>query len=276
VTAHDPLVPQVFRVARRRRESDDVVTLDLHAPEGVALAGAAGQFNMLYAFGVGEVPISISNDPAAGDVVTHTLRSVGPVSRALSRLKKGDAVGVRGPFGTGWPVAESEGRDVLLVAGGLGLLPIRSALLRLLARRKAYGRVRLLYGARSPDDIVYKSDLKRWLKNAGIEVEVTVDHAGPDWTGHVGVVTKLISSVASQDGDGVALVCGPGLMMRFTVKALEDNGFRADQIYLSLERNMKCAVAWCGRCQYGPAFVCKNGPVFRFDRIAHLFRIADI
>ena len=267
-------VPLPLRVARVRRENADLVTLELTPASPFAFA--AGQFNMLYVFGLGEVAISISGDPAGADRIVHTVRAVGAVSRALTRLRRDAVVGMRGPYGSAWPVAEAEGSDVVIVAGGLGLAPLRPAIYRVLARRRDYGRVVLLYGARGPGDILYRRELVTWRRRLDVDVEVTLDHAGADWHGNVGVVPALIPRMSFDPLHTVALVCGPEIMMRFTIAALRDRGLAAEQIYLSMERHMKCAVALCGRCQFGPHFVCRDGPVFRYDRIAPMFRAREI
>jgi NAD(P)H-flavin reductase len=266
--------PQPLRVTRVRRETADVATLELLPASPFAFA--AGQFNMLYVFGLGEVAISISGDPAAADRIVHTVRAVGAVSHALTRLRRNAVIGVRGPYGFGWPVAEAEGCDIVIVSGGLGLAPLRPAIYRILAHRQHYGRVAVLYGARGPADILYRRELEERRRRLDIDVEVTVDHAGADWHGNVGVVPALIPRISFDPQHTIALVCGPEIMMRFTVAALHERGLAADRIYISMERNMKCAVGLCGRCQFGPAFICRDGPVFRYDRIAPLFGIREI
>jgi NAD(P)H-flavin reductase len=188
------------------------------------------------------------------------------VSKKIAALKKAGRVGLRGPFGTGWPLDEARGRDVIVVAGGLGLAPLRPAIYRLLAERKSYGRVALLVGARAPEELVFAKELERWRKR--LQMDVTVDRAGPEWQGPVGVVTTLVEKVAVDAANAVALVCGPEVMMRFAARALDQRGLRPSQIHVSLERNMKCAVGFCGHCQLGPEFVCRDGPVFRYDRVA--------
>jgi NAD(P)H-flavin reductase len=270
----DCLVPQPLRVTRVRRETADVSTFEL-APAG-DFAFAAGQFNMLYAFGLGEVAISISGDPARPDRIVHTVRAVGAVSNALARLRRDVVVGVRGPFGSFWPVAESEGSDVVIVAGGLGLAPLRPAIYEVLANRQKYGRIVLLYGTRGPAEILYRRELEAWRRGLDVDIAVTVDHATPAWRGNVGVVPALLARAAFDPDHAVAMLCGPEIMMRFTIDALVDRGMAAERIYLSMERNMKCAVGLCGHCQFGPAFVCRDGPVFRFDRIAPFFNIREI
>ena len=272
------MVPRVARVLKRRRDAPAVYTLEIAADGSMAdgEAGfAPGQFNMLTVFGVGEVPISMSGDPAAGRLV-HTVRAVGPVSTALTRLRPGDCVGLRGPFGTGWPLAEAQGRDVAVIAGGLGLAPLRPALYRLLAERGRFGRVVLLYGTRSPGDILFRRELEGWRRRGDIETEVIVDHAVSGWDGQVGTVTTLIARAGFDPGRTTAFVCGPEVMMRFASAALGDAGLAADAIHLSMERNMKCATGFCGHCQFGRVFVCRDGPVFRYDRLRDLLALREV
>jgi NAD(P)H-flavin reductase len=272
----DPMTPWPARVLRRRRDGPEVWTLDIEAEEANGQPFTPGQFNMLTVFGVGEVPISLSGDPAQPGRLVHTIRAVGPVSAALTRLGPGDPVGLRGPFGAGWPMAEAAGRDVVVVAGGLGLAPLRPALYRLLAERRRYGQIALLYGTRGPDEILFRRELEAWRRRLDIDIEVTVDHAIGDWRGHVGVVTTLISRAAFDPQHAIALICGPEVMMRFAGTGLRDAGLPEDAIYLSMERNMKCAIGFCGHCQFGPVFVCRDGPVFRFDRLRGLLALKEI
>ena len=275
--AGDPMVPVFARLSARRRETADTWTLALEADGPGGLPGyAPGQFNMLYAFGIGEVPISMSGDPGRPGPLVHTVRAVGPVSSALAGTRPGGQIGVRGPYGAGWPLEQAAGADVLVIAGGLGLAPLRPALYRLLAERQRYGRLVLLYGTRSPTDILFRRELEGWRRRLDLELEVTVDHAGGDWRGNVGVVTTLIPRAAFDPLHSIALVCGPEVMMRFAIASLRDAGLRDDAIWLSMERNMKCAIGQCGHCQFGPTFVCKDGPVFRYDRIAPLLRLKEI
>jgi NAD(P)H-flavin reductase len=266
-----PMLPQPWQVRARRQETEDTFTLTL-TPVGNTgrFFYQPGQFNMLYVFGVGEVPISISGDPAQPDVLVHTVRAVGAVTNSLSKLKRGDSLGVRGPYGTAWPVREARGRDVVLVAGGIGLPPLRPALYHILAHRDEYGRVTLLYGARTPRDILYTAELSHWRGRFDLEVEVTVDVAQDDWRGNVGLVTMLIPRAQFEPENAVAMMVGPEIMMRFTVLELVNLGMSEDHIYISMERNMQCALGYCGHCQFGPTFICKDGPVFRHDRIAWL------
>jgi NAD(P)H-flavin reductase len=271
--AGDPMVPRIACVRRRHRDGPQVWTLDLE-PQESAASFLPGQFNMLTVFGVGEVPISLCGDPAQSSRLVHTIRAVGPASTALTRLSLGNVVGLRGPYGIGWPMAEAVGRDVLIVGGGLGLAPLRPALYRLLAERWRYGKIALLYGTRSPTDILFRRELE--ARRLDIDIEVTVDHAASDWHGHVGVVTTLIPRARFDPLHTIALVCGPEVMMRFTIAALRDAGVADEAIYLSMERNMKCAIGFCGHCQFGPVFVCRDGPVFRYDRVRNMLALKEI
>jgi NAD(P)H-flavin reductase len=273
--ALDPMLPRIARVKKRRRDSTDVFTLDVETDDG-AMAFAPGQFNMLTVFGVGEVPISMSGDPGVAQPFIHTIRAVGPVSTALTNLKPGAALGLRGPFGAGWPVEAAAGHDVVFVAGGLGLAPLRPAFYRVLAERERYGNVVLLYGARSPDDILFRREIEAWRKRLDLEVQVTVDHALAGWHGHVGVVTTLIPRANFDPLHTTAFVCGPEVMMRFAIAALGDAGLPDEAIHLSMERNMKCAIGLCGHCQFGPTFVCRDGPVFRYDRLRGILNLKEI
>ena len=273
----DRMLPRPYRVLAVRSETPDIFTLELEPGGGAdGFAFAAGQFNMLYVFGVGEAPLSISGDPVRPRPLLHTVRAVGPVTQALERLAPGAVVGLRGPFGNRWPVAEAASSDVLLAAGGIGLAPLRPALYQLLAQRDLYGRVVLLYGARTPRDLLYERELHEWRGHFDLEVQVTVDSAAGGWRGQVGVVPALIGQVRPDPGHTVALVCGPEVMMRFTVLELERQGVPPANVFLSLERNFKCAVGFCGHCQFGPTFVCKDGPVFRYDRIRPFFETREV
>jgi NAD(P)H-flavin reductase len=275
-TAHDPFIPEIYRVCDVRRELADTVTLGLLPRVGPRPAYEPGQFNMLYVFGVGEIAVSMSGDPADEGRLVHTVRDVGAVSKAITSLAVGATIGVRGPFGTGWPVAAAEGSDIVVVAGGLGLAPLRPAIYRILANRARYGRVVILVGSRNPGDLLYRHEIEAWRHHLDVSVEVTVDHADTDWRGHVGVVPTLISRATFDAHETVAFVCGPEVMMRYTASALRDAGVASERIYLSMERNMKCAIGLCGHCQFGPTFVCKDGPVMRFDRIAGIFAVREI
>ena len=267
------MLPKFYQVSRWRRELDDTFTLEFATPEPFYFS--PGQFNMLYQFGSGEVPISISGDPDRSDSLVHTVRAVGAVTRSMAKLRRGASIGVRGPFGTGWPIAQARGYDVVIVAGGLGLAPLRPAIYSLLAKRADYGRIYIFYGARTPADILFIKDLQRWRGRFDLTVEVTVDRADSGWSGRVGVVTKRLNR-SFDPLYTVAMVCGPEVMMRYAARALNEQGIENEQIYLSLERNMKCAIGVCGHCQFGPSFVCKDGPVYRLGDIQHLLTIRGL
>lgn len=269
----DPMVPVPFRIRERRRELADTFTVVLDGPP---LVFAPGQFTMLYVFGVGEVPISISGDPADPSRLVHTVRAVGSVTDAMAALKVGDVIGVRGPFGRPWPVAESFGSDVVIVAGGIGLAPLRPAIHAVLANRRRFGRVIVLYGARTPADVLYERELHAWRGRFDMSVHVTVDRAGEEWGGHVGVVTRLIDRAVFDPDNAVAFVCGPEVMMRFAVDSLNRRGVTDERVFVSMERNMKCAIGHCGHCQYGGDFVCRDGPVFPFAALRRRFSIVEL
>jgi NAD(P)H-flavin reductase len=263
----DPMLPHPYRVRHRRQDNDDTFTLELEPSNGTRLNFNAGQFNMLYVFGVGEIPVSISGNPNQPTTLVHTTRSVGTVTQAMNRLSEGDMLGVRGPFGSHWPIQQAAGSDVVIVAGGIGLAPLRPALYQLFAQREKFGKIVLLYGARTQEDILYRPELEQWRARFDTDVFVTVDRATGDWRGNVGVVTTLIPRAPFYPPETVAMVCGPEVMMRFTVPALQKRGVTAAQIFISMERNMKCATGFCGHCQFGPKFICKDGPVFRYDQV---------
>ena len=272
-------VPRFYRVASRREDTADTVTLELAEPAQPVPAFAPGQFAMLTAFGVGEVPISVSGlgDSGGGRArrLEHTLRAVGAVTRALHAAPPGSLIGVRGPFGTSWDVASAAGRDIVIVAGGIGLAPLRPVVLTALADRSRYGRIVLLTGARTPGDLLYADELERW-RRGGVEVAITVDRADSGWSGQVGLVTALIEPAGLAPDNSVAFVCGPDVMMRFTADALAARGIPVSRIRVSLERNMRCGVGWCGHCQLGPLLVCRDGPVVGYDRAAALMRVREL
>lgn len=271
VTVRDPMLPSLYRVQRVRWNTSDTFSLELAPINGGDIpAFEAGQFNMIYMYGVGEIPISISGDPARRDVLIHTTRAVGTVTRAMSELKVDDVLGARGPFGTAWPVDLGRGKDIVIVSGGIGLAPLRGAMYRILAQREHYNRVVLLYGARTPGDVLYRKDLEQWRAQFDLDVFVTVDRATGNWRGSVGLVTQLIGRAPFDPLNTLAMVCGPEVMMRFATMELEKRGVSSDSIFVSLERNMKCGIGLCGHCQFGPVFICKDGPVFRHSQVKHL------
>jgi NAD(P)H-flavin reductase len=267
----DPMLPQPHLVREVFKETPDTFTLRLDPENAVnETVFRPGQFSMLWVFGVGEMPISISGDPALHNRLVYTVRSVGQATHSLVNQRVGNGVGVRGPFGTGWPVEAARGRDVIVVAGGIGLAPLRPVIYQILQNRKDYGRLVILYGGRSPRDLLYRKELAKWARNSETQVLVTVDYGGLSWRGHVGVVTTLFKYSRLHPARSVAMVCGPEIMMRFVIRELEAVGLSRDDIYLSMERNMNCAVGFCGHCQYGPHFMCKDGPVFRYEQVRML------
>ncbi|HYB25086.1 MAG TPA: FAD/NAD(P)-binding protein [Solirubrobacteraceae bacterium] len=270
-----PMVPEPFEVVSSRQDTDDTWTLELEACSGQPFVFAPGQFTMLSAAGAGEVPISISGDPDEPERLVHTVRAVGLATEAICAAGPGRRLLVRGPFGEPWPIEQAEGADVVIAAGGIGLAPLRPAILRLLVRRRRYGRLVLLYGARSPDQLLYPGELDAW-RSRGLEVWVTVDSAGPEWLGHVGVVTRLVRRARLDGAGSVVMSCGPEVMMRFAVATLRDAGVAEDRIFASMERNMQCAVGRCGHCQLGPTLVCRDGPVYRWREAAPWLMIREV
>lgn len=264
-----PMTPVMHRIRERRDDLADTVTLlldplDVDAPRSTP--PAPGQFNMLWAFGIGEAPISVAD--ATPSPLVHTIRRVGAVTGALCDARVGDLVGVRGPFGTGWDLTGARGRDVLVVAGGLGLAPVRPIVQHVLDHRADYGRCAVLVGTREPEALLYREELERWRGRLDIEVEVTVDAAPPSWRGDVGLVTDLLRRAPVDFSETTSFVCGPEIMMRVVAQAVIDAGCDPAAVFVSLERNMHCAIGHCGHCQLGPAFICKDGPVLAWSQIS--------
>lgn len=274
-TETEPMLPTPYRVVLRTAQTSDTATLRL-VPSGRALAPfRAGQFTMLYARGVGEVAISISGDPSTRDgSLEQTIRAVGAVSRALHAAEPGTVLGVRGPFGRGWDVESARGRDLVIVAGGVGLAPLRPVVLAVLADRASYGRVVLIAGARTPGDFLYRHEFGEWT--GSIEVLRTVDRPAPDWTGEVGFVTEPLARLAVVPGHTVAFLCGPEPMMRFSAQALLRKGVPPAAIRVSLERNMQCGTGLCGHCQLGPLLLCRDGPVADYARAEPLLLVREL
>jgi NAD(P)H-flavin reductase len=270
--AADPMVPRTFTLIRTRQDTRDTFTLDLEPTDGVPLKFKSGQFTMLHAFGVGEVPISISGSPIADGPLVHTIRNVGGVTRAIVEAKPGTEFGVRGPFGTSWDVTDAKGGDVLIITGGIGLAPLRPAIYEVLAERDQYNRATLLYGARTKDDILFGDELRKWADRQGLAVDVTVDTGQHGWKGRVGFVTQLISRANFEGANTIALVCGPEVMMRACTTELRNRGVPAAKMRLSMERNMKCGIGLCGHCQLRELFVCVDGPVLTYERLAPLMQ----
>jgi NAD(P)H-flavin reductase len=269
------MVPAPFEVVAKRRDTVDTWTLELTPRSGSPLTFAPGQFTMLSAAGAGEVPISISGDPDVPERLVQTVRAVGLATEAICAVEPGQALSVRGPFGAPWPVDEVQGADVVIAAGGIGLPPLRGAILHLLRHRERYGRLVLLYGGRTPDQLMFPGELDAWAKR-GLEAFVTVDSAGPEWLGHVGVVTRLVRRAGLDPAACVAMSCGPEVMMRFLVAELEAHGMSPERIYVSMERNMQCGIGHCGHCQLGPTLVCREGPVYRWDALEPWLAVREL
>ena len=268
------MVPAPFRVAERERDTTDTWTLTLESLSGSGPSIAPGQFMMVYAFGIGEVPISVSGPPGRPGPVVLTVRAVGAVTTAICNAEPGTTLGLRGPFGTPWPVEAARGDDIVVMAGGIGLAPLRSIVLRVLEERAGYGNATVLYGARTPGDLLYTSLYDEWRRT--IDVEVTVDTAGPDWLGRVGVVTKLLPGARFRPERTTAFVCGPEIMMRFAARALLERGLSAERIFVSMERHMDCGIGLCGHCQLGPTLICRDGPVYRYSTLAPWLEVREL
>lgn len=262
------LKPDVYRVEKVLPETHDTFTLALAAMEGPTMRYEPGQFNMLYAYAAGESAISISGDADQLDTpILHTIRRCGVVTAKLEALQVGDTLGLRGPFGTTWPMDDAEGKDLLFIGGGIGLAPLRPAIYHALKRREQYGKMRLMIGARQPEDLLYMGEVASWP----LENVISVDHADENWHGHVGVITPYIGKLDLDPDNTVAMICGPEIMMRYAVMELLKAGMSEDNVYITMERNMKCAVGFCGHCQLGPAFICKDGPVFCYKDLKFWF-----
>lgn len=265
------LVPRPMRVTRNVTELEGTVTLEL---EGGAFPFAPGQFVMVSSPGVGEVPISISGDPDETSRLVLTVRVVGATTRALAATEAGGWLGIRGPYGTTWP--DVAGGDLLLMAGGLGLAPLRGAFLRAVRAEDRIRRVILLYGSREPGLILFDDDILDWMRNTRGEIHVTVDAAPPDWTGNVGLITTMLDRESIDAPDTTAFLCGPEVMMRHAARRLEALGVAASRTHLSLERHMACGTALCGRCQLGPLLLCRDGPVVRYDDVRTALAVAEL
>lgn len=272
MTTENSYIPRLVQVEQNKPELADTVTLYFDMPEG--FSAQPGQFNMLYAPGVGEVPISISGDCAETRKLVHTVRDVGAVSKALCTAPAGTELGIRGPYGSWWPIEAAEGKDLVIMAGGIGLAPLRGVIYHALNHLDRFSSVWVLYGAREPGMILYPGELKSWQKQ--VNVLVTVDTASPGWAGQVGVVTRLVDQLDINIENSIAMLCGPEIMMRFCLQKLMQLGLDPANLYLSMERNMKCAIGFCGHCQYGPYFICKEGPVFSYSQVENIFQVREI
>lgn len=277
VSTLDPFRPYSVRIHSIRQESPGIATYEMGFDDkdtARCYQFRPGQFNMLHLPGIGEAAISISSDPGQPERLLHTIRAVGNVTQALTRKQTGDQVLLRGPFGSTWPDEQLEGCDVLIAAGGLGLPPLRPLIYEIVRQRDRYGRVTLLYGARRPVDLLFTGEYANW-RQAGIDVEVTVDIGDANWSGSIGVVPALFERVEVDAPRTRLLTCGPEVMMRFVIFEAINCGISPQCVYLSLERNMNCAVGFCGHCQLGPTFVCKDGPVYVYERMEPFLHVEN-
>jgi len=272
----DLMIPRLFRINKVKKEVPGVFTWHMTSLDGAPLVYKPGQFNMLYLFGVGEVPISISGDCRDPTKLVHTIRAAGSVTKAMAKLQAGAVIGVRGPFGRPWPVEEVYGSDILFVTGTIGLAPLRPLILEILHQRDKFGKVVICYGSRGTGDILFEEDLHTWRGRFDTNVHVTVHSAPAGYRGRVGSVAAAVR-IAKIDGESTqAFVCRSETMTRPAVDALHERGITSDRIWVTLERNMKCGVGLCGHCQFGPTYMCKDGPVYRFDQIQDLFSVREI
>ena len=267
----NPYVIHPATIVEKIREADDINTYRLQLVDEQVRRSyrfAAGQFNMVYLFGVGEVAISIVSDPDGPELLDHTIRAVGRTTRAIADLQPGDVLGIRGPFGQGWPLEEARGRNVVIVTGGLGCAPVVGAIEYIFRRRADYGSVTILHGVKTPHDLLYRERFEKWGRFPDTEVLLTSGQPDKAWHHHIGVVTELFERVSVDSAKSIVLMCGPEIMMRLGAPILVQRGIPAAAIYLSLERHMECGIGLCGHCQMGPYFLCKDGPVMRYDRVA--------
>ena len=276
-TAIEAMLPYPARITAVTDEAYAIATYTL-AFEDEAMRQhyrfRAGQFNMIYLPGIGEVPISVSSDPNEPQVLGHTIRYAGNVTRAISRLKVGHSVGLRGPYGSNWPLNRLRGADICIVTGGIGLAPLRPVIYDIIRRRAEFGRVVLLYGARTPPDMLYTAEFDAW-KSHKIQIWTTVDRADESWQGQVGVVPMLFYNIRLDPSRAAVLTCGPEIMIRFVIYEALARRISKERIYVSMERNMKCAIGFCGHCQFGPSFICKQGPVLSYAQIEPFFGVED-
>ncbi|MCU7875866.1 MAG: FAD/NAD(P)-binding protein [Candidatus Thiodiazotropha sp. (ex Lucinoma borealis)] len=267
----DLFLPRVAVIDQRTQESSNIFTLRMQFEDSDAqetFSFSPGQFNMVTLFGVGEIAISIVNDPLDSHFFDHTIRIVGRVSEGLSKLKPGDHVGIRGPFGRGWPLQEAQGRDVLLVTGGLGCAPLVSVIRYLMNRRDQFGHINILQGVKHANDLIWREQYEKWTQEKDVKVLLAADVATQGWQGQQGMVTELIDQLSLRIGRIIALLCGPELMMMAAIANLRSLGLPDNRIWFSMERNMQCGMGQCGHCQIGPKLVCRDGPVFCYSELA--------
>src|SRR5579859_84715 len=271
----NPYLPREARIMERVEETPDIFTLRLRLTDTAAHGAyrfAPGQFNMVYLLGAGEVPISIVSVPGDAGLLDHTIRAVGRVTNGLAQLRTGDRVGIRGPFGRGWPMEQARGRDLVVVTGGLGCAPVVAVINLILAQRANFGHLTIIQGVKHSDELLWRPRYALWASLANVQVLLSADHGGPLWPWRVGRVTDVFDEAHLPSG-AMAMLCGPEIMMQTAARLLSQRGISEDDIYLSLERNMQCAVGHCGHCQFGPDFVCRQGPVFAYPKIKQLFSV---
>ncbi len=273
--SRNAMIPRAFEVVAKRRETHDVTTLMVEPADGRSCFGfAPAQIGMIGVPGVGEVPISFSNHPDSTRCLSVTIRAAGAVTTAITSTEVGGIVSVRGPYGTAWPIDETNGRDVLFVAGGLGLAPLRSAIFAV-AESDSRGSVGIVYGAKTRHDMLFRGDLDIWNELEDVRVHLTVDDGGDGWAGEIGLVTDLFDQALARLTRPLAIMCGPDIMLVNACRELESRGISPTDIWLTMERNMKCGIGLCGHCQFGPLFVCKDGPVFRYDQVSDLYAVKE-
>jgi NAD(P)H-flavin reductase len=273
VNRADPYLPIEAEVVDRLRESDTIFTLRLRVCDpGVrqTFRFEPGQFNMVYLYGVGEVPISIVSDPEYEDLLDHTIRIVGRVTRGLARLRRGDRLGIRGPYGRSWPLERARGHDLTIVTGGLGCAPVVSVINYVLKRRTEFGFLTIIQGVKHSADLIWRERYVEWAKLPRVKVLLAADQGSAHWPWHVGVVTELLDQAPAEPGSTVFMMCGPEVMMRNAARIVSARGHADSDIYLSIERNMQCALGHCGHCQYGAPFVCREGPVFSYGQVKQI------
>ena len=257
-------------------ETPDTITYGFKLNDGRGPADfKPGQFNMLYVYGAGEVPISVASSKGEG-LLKHTIRSVGRVTSVIPKIKVGEPIGLRGPYGSCWPTEKAYGKQLVLIAGGLGLAPLRPVVLDSLRETKMFREIKILYGAKTPQDLLFRPEYIGWRREMGAEFLVTVDKGDERWSGNIGVVTALLNKIDILPDETIAFVCGPEMMMKFSITELLKKHVAEESIYVSLERNMQCGIASCGHCQMGPFFVCEDGPVFSFARVKKFFARGEL
>jgi sulfhydrogenase subunit gamma (sulfur reductase) len=275
----NPYLIHPATILDRRQEAEGIYSFRLRLTDPEAQSRfrfTPGQFNMLYLFGVGEVAISLVSDPDVRDSFAHTVRTAGRVTTSLVHLEPGETFGVRGPFGQGWPMELARGKDLLFVTGGLGCAPVAGAIDYVFRRREDYGAVKILHGVKHPHDLLYRDRFEAWRAHPNTEVYLASDQPAKAWRYHVGVVTDLFEDVRFDPDRTVAMMCGPEIMMRLASRTLIRRGIPSTAVYVSLERHMECGIGLCGHCQLGPFFICKDGPVMRYDRVMRFLGLPGV